>query len=759
MALWARLNKLDSVYRKQVDDLYDGDNLPMDLRHYLASWIETQDWETASQDYDRAMVLFQVLMEELDIQHSRFVQEDDFLQQHNIRRHKHHFQRYQEQPCNLANVILWFLAKEKEILDNAELAEQVSLIQVHQNPMEIDSQRNMQRKVDILRNKVECMDHTVKCLEEQQDEFDFKFKTHAMEVSTAEADKKMLQNLLNRLDFSRKSMLAGLGELLDVAKDLLDVLVNDELQGWQLRQQRACIGAPDDTSLEQLEKWFTAETTCLFQVRKFLKKLDELMGKMTYQNDPLIAQKPLLQTRVDDLLTSLIKSSFVVETQPSMPQGKGPLVLRTNVQFSVKTRILVKFPEMNHAMKVTVSMDKEAPQVKGYRRFNVLGTCSKALNMAESMNGGMVADFRHLTLKEQKSVGGGKGITDLSLSVTEEMHMIYFDTVFDLADFSVSLETWSLPVVIISNSSQQQSAWASVLWFNMLSESLKNVLFFASCPVAPWSKFGEMLSWQFLSATKRGLNSSQLDMLAQKLFGKQESYEACKISWAKFSKENVPDTSFTFWVWFDGILGMVKNHLENIWKDGSIMGFVSKGKEKSLLKKKQRGTFLLRFSESIKDGGITFSWVDYSPTGEPTVHSVQPFTKVDLNQIPFHEIIRNFQLQIPENVPESPLLYLYPNTPKDKAFEKYYTVKSGADSPYLAYIKTRLVFVSRENTLGPMSPASSDMANGEGFEPVSVPALDPLLCSWIECNSTLMEENVDLEFNEIFVDPTLFLTT
>lgn len=34
----------------------------------------------------------------------------------------------------------------------------------------------------------------------------------------------------------------------------------------------------------------------------------------------------------------ILPSSFVVETQPSMPQGKGPLVLRTNVQFSVKTR-------------------------------------------------------------------------------------------------------------------------------------------------------------------------------------------------------------------------------------------------------------------------------------------------------------------------------------------------------------------------------------------------------------------------------------
>lgn len=45
------------------------------------------------------------------------------------------------------------------------------------------------------------------------------------------------------------------------------------------------------------------------------------------------------------------------------------------------------------------------------------------------------------------------------------------------------------------------------------------------------------------------------------------------------------------------------------------MGFVTKGKEKSLLKKKKRGTFLLRFSESVI-GGITFSWVEITVTGE-----------------------------------------------------------------------------------------------------------------------------------------------
>uniref|UniRef100_A0A673YX45 Signal transducer and activator of transcription n=1 Tax=Salmo trutta TaxID=8032 RepID=A0A673YX45_SALTR len=707
MAQWEKLRQLESVYLTQVDELYDGDAFPMDVRHYLAHWIESQDWDRAARDHDVAMVLFQVLLENLDIQHSRFVQGgESFLLQHNIRRFKHSFQRYQEEPYNLANIIQWFLAKEKEILQNAELAEQVQLLQVQQNPMETDCQRNIERKMADVKNKVQCMEHTVKCLEEQQDEFDFKYQTHNMEGTTNEAEKteqmKVLQALLNRLDASRKSMLSGMGVLLDGAEELLCVLVREELVQWQRRQQKACIGSPDSTCLDQLEKWFTTEAECLFQVRKFLKKLEELMGKVTYEHDPVKKQKPALQKRVDSLLTSLLKSAFVVETQPSMPQGKGPLVLRTNVQFSllnnqpvtelnvIKSNVSQQI-HVNHFCTFTRSL--HVLLACRYRRFNVLGTNSKALNMAESMSGGMVADFRHLV----KIWIGSQLHNALSLSVTEELHIINFNTEFLLHDMSVSLETSSLPVVIISNSSQQQSAWASILWFNMLCLEPKNLLFFANCPVATWPQLGEMLSWQFLSSTTRGLESNQLDMIAHKLFG--TSIPRIETG----SSENVPNTNFTFWVWFDGILFMVKSHLENLWKDGSIMGFVSKGKEKTLLKKKQRGTFLLRFSESIRDGGITFSWVDYSPTGEPDVRSVQPFTKVDLCQIPFHEIIRNFQILEEENVPENPLLFLYPDTPKVEAFGKYYTEKSGADSQYIKYIKTKLVFVIYTLCLHPSS--------------------------------------------------------
>uniref|UniRef100_A0A7N6BUT0 Signal transducer and activator of transcription n=1 Tax=Anabas testudineus TaxID=64144 RepID=A0A7N6BUT0_ANATE len=656
MTQWEKLRQLPAVYRQQLHELYDRDALPMDVRHYLSAWIEKQEWQRAARDHDLAMVLFQVLLENLDIQHSRFVQEESFLLQHNIRRYKQNFQRYLDDPCGLASTILWFLEKEKEILQSADLAEQV----------EAAPQSSYWHILD----KTHPVAHN-----------DTSMQKHIQFVPTQKGIGVFIIYEYHHYLFSLVFLNSQFSLFLF---ELIDLLVKKELVEWQRRQQKACIGAPDNVCLDHLEKWYVLSLhalLCLFQVREFLSKLDELVGKVSYDNDPIKAQKPALQRRADTLLKDLLKSSFVVETQPSMPQGKGSLVLRTNVQFSVKTRLLVKFVEQNHIMKVNVSVDR-------YRRFNVLGTKSKALNMAESQSGGMVADFRHLVSDHVFR----NSLNLISLSVTEELHVINFDTVFDLKGLSVELQASSLPVVIISNSSQQQSAWASVLWFNMLSLDTKDVKFFANCPAATWPQFGEVLSWQFLSATKRGLNDDQLEMIALRLFGKQRDYDNCKVAWSKFSKENSPDT---FWVWFDGILVMVKTYLEQLWRDGLIMGFVSKGKEKSLLKKKQRGTFLLRFSESVI-GGITFSWVEYDMIGEPSIKTVQPFTKVDLNQIPFHEIIRNFQILESDNIPENPLLYLYPNTPKDEAFGKYYSDKTGDNSPYIKYIKTKLMFVSKE---------------------------------------------------------------
>ncbi len=44
MTQWERLQQLDTVYSQRAFDLYNRDEFPMEVRHYLVHWIEGQDW-------------------------------------------------------------------------------------------------------------------------------------------------------------------------------------------------------------------------------------------------------------------------------------------------------------------------------------------------------------------------------------------------------------------------------------------------------------------------------------------------------------------------------------------------------------------------------------------------------------------------------------------------------------------------------------------------------------------------------------------
>lgn len=134
------------------------------------------------------------------------------------------------------------------------------------------------------------------------------------------------------------------------------------------------------------------------------------------------------------------------------------------------------------------------------------------------------------------------------------------------------------------------------------------------------------------------------------------------------------------------------------------MGFVSKEMERSLLKDREPGTFLLRFSESHL-GGITFTWVERKDNGEAQGHgqrvrgqqvpdttrlstgevkfnSVEPYTKSRLSALPFVDIIRDYKVISDGVVPENPLKFLFPDIPKDEAFGRLYnSQRSKGKSP------------------------------------------------------------------------------
>uniref|UniRef100_A0A8C1J225 Signal transducer and activator of transcription n=1 Tax=Cyprinus carpio TaxID=7962 RepID=A0A8C1J225_CYPCA len=675
MSQWLELQQLDSKFLEQVDQLYD-DSFPMAIRQYLSSWIESHDWDHVAnvENESLATVRFHDLLTQLDHQHSRFAMEKDFLNQHNIRKIKRNLQSlFQDDPVSMAMIISRNLSEERKIL--AAKSGVKHLFQI----------------------SLQDTEQTIKNLEDQQDEYDFKSKTLQ---SREELNGTISKEDLNRERLTIHAMFVKLNETRTVRTLLIHHiflfcnLISTELAEWRCRQQMACIGGLTNVCLDQLQNWFTSLGESLLQLRQQLKKLLELEQKFTYENDPITLSKSTLEDRIMLNLKNLITNSLVVERQPCMPtQLQRPLVLKTGVLFTLKLRLLIKLQEFNHTVRVKVQFDK-------FRMFNILGTAMKVMNMEES--NGMAAEFRHLQLKEKKVTGNRT--SEGPLIVTEELHSITFEhQIMIIIHFllSLHLQTTSLPIVVISNVSQLPSGWASIMWYNMLTSEPKNLSFFVTPPSATWGHLAEVLSWQFSSITKRGLNQEQLSMLGTKLLGPKAVMDPeAQIPWNRFCKSG-SEKNFTFWLWIEGILDLIKRHLLSLWDDGCIMGFVTKDRTKALLHDKLSGTFLLRFSESNRDGAITFSWVEHDANEEPQIRSVEPYTKKELSAVSLPDIIRNYRVMAADNVPENPLRFLFPNIPKDEAFKKYYSKPTDKQEPmdvdkklHEGYISTTLISIS-----------------------------------------------------------------
>ncbi|XP_053907656.1 signal transducer and activator of transcription 2 [Cuculus canorus] len=708
MAQWQEVQSLANAHLEQVHRLYADAALPMVVRQCLAAWIEDQNWRQAAEPLSSsaARMLFHSLLALLG-EHlgSPGLGDEDFMLKHNLRKARRDLQAtFEERPEEFANLVANLLQEERRILRLGQAGGQAGAAPApspapESNP-ESNREQQIQQRLAEFRTALQEAERTFRHLEEQQDIFDFCYKVHYLPGEDRTSDPEytrqiqVLQAKLQILDRQRREVLAQLQQLLGRSETLRDFLLQ-ELQAWRERQQRACLGAPTDTHLRPLETWFTELGQGLFQLLQLLRALWELQLQLTYERDPLKAETPLLERRLKELLTFLLQRAFVVEQQPCMPNAcKRPLVLRTGSKFSVSARLLVRLQDRNHDMEAKIHIDRDPPKIKGFRKFNILTSSSKTLGAGDNSKEGLVCDFQYLTLKEQKDSRtgkGGKGAGEGPLAVTEELHLITFTLAYSYRGLELELETSTLPFVIISNNNQLSSAWASILWFNMLSSDTKEQQFFSTPPPAPWPRLAEVLSWQFESVADRGLSEQHLLMLAEKLFGSKASPESA-LAWNKFSKDGA--SGFSFWAWLDGILGLLQEHLKQLWKDGLILGFVSRKKEKKLLKGKRTGTFLIRFSESIL-GGVTCTWVEHPESGAPAFRAVVPYTAAELASLTLPDIIRDYQLLVEENIPENPLQFLYPDTPRDEAFGPYYSQRQDGNlTEQKKYLNRRLIRVS-----------------------------------------------------------------
>ncbi|XP_074979833.1 signal transducer and activator of transcription 5B-like isoform X2 [Caretta caretta] len=671
MALWIQAQQLQGEALRQMQALY-GQHFPIEVRHYLSQWIESQAWDSIDLDNPqenlKATQLLEGLIQELQKKADHQVGEDGFLLKIKLGHYATQLQNtYDRCPMELVRCIRHILYHEQRLVREATNSPSPA-----SSLADAMSQKHLQinQTFEELRLVTQDTENELKKLQQTQEYFIIQYQENMRlqaqfsqlsqlgpqermsRETTLQQKKASLEAWLHREAQTLQQYRVELAEkhqkTLQLLRKQQTTILDDELIQWKRRQQLAGNGGPPEGTLDVLQSWCEKLAEIIWQNRQQIRRAEHLCQQLPIPG-PVEEMLAELNGTITDIISALVTSESSGE---------------------------------------------------------ILNNC--CVMEYHQATGTLSAHFRNMSLKRIKR-SDRRGAE----SVTEEKFTILFESQFSVGgnELVFQVKTLSLPVVVIVHGSQDNNATATVLWDNAFAEPGR--VPFAVPDKVLWPQLCEALNMKFKAEVQssRGLTKENLLFLAQKLFtsssGQLEEYSAMSVSWSQFNRENLPGWNYTFWQWFDGVMEVLKKHQKPHWNDGAILGFVNKQQAHDLLINKPDGTFLLRFSDS-EIGGITIAWKFDSP--DRNLWNLKPFTTRDFS-------IRSLADRLGDL---SYLNYVFPDRPKDEVFSKYYTpvLCKAADG----YVKPQIKQVVPE-----FASASGDPAAGTVTYMDQAPS--PAICS------------------------------
>ncbi|GCC29668.1 hypothetical protein chiPu_0008110 [Chiloscyllium punctatum] len=736
MSVWIQAQQLQGEALRQMQSLY-GQHFPIEVRHYLSQWIESQAWDSIDvenpQEEFRAQRLLETLIQELQKKADHLMGEDIFVLKLKLGNYATQLKNtYDRCPLELVRSIKHILYHEQRLIREAtNPSSPVGLLDSmsqkhHQINQTFEELRLMTQDTE---NELRKLQHTqeyfiiqyqeslrIQAQLTQLAQLSPQDQNRLLREQTLQQKRTSVENWLQREAQTLQQYRLDLAEkhqkTLQLLRKLQTIILDDELIQWKRRQQLAGNGGQSEGSLDVLQSWCEKLAETIWQNRQQIRRAEHQRQQLPIPG-PVEELLTELNATITDVISALVTSTFIIEKQP-------PQVLKTQTKFAATVRLLVGGKLNVHMnppqVKATIISEQQAKALlKNENTRNdssgeILNNC--CVMEYHQATGTLSANFRNMSLKRIKR-SDRRGAE----SVTEEKFTILFESQFSVGgnELVFQVKTLSLPVVVIVHGSQDNNATATVLWDNAFAEPGR-VPFVVPDKVL-WPQLCEALNMKFKAEVQsnRGLSEENLVFLAQKAFSSSaihaDDYSNMTISWSQFNRESLPGRNFTFWQWFDGVMELTKKHLKPHWNDGAILGFVNKQQAQDMLLSKPNGTFLLRFSDS-EIGGITIAWGADNPNkaGERMVWNLMPYTTKDFS-------IRSLADRISDL---NHLLYLYPDRPKDDVFSKYYTppLSKAIDG----YVKPQIKQVVPE-----FATASSDATSSSStyMEQAASPAVCP----------------------------------